>query len=247
MTDVTGEPVFVCPHCHGDLRDLECRDCGRQYRRSKGIPDFAGDSGRDFYDLISPVYESGLWYSTALRLVGGPGLSRERLVESVTGGVDGNRVLDVACGTGLYTRKLAENADQAYGVDLSLGMLRRAMRYARRDGVRNAWFARADAAGLPFPDTAFDAVVCAGALHIFPDKPGALREIARVLEPGGNLAVTTLVDEGLLGNRVMRGLLGSIGFQVFTREEAVELVEEAGFSDIELETMGSFLFAEAVR
>lgn len=247
MTDATGEPDFVCPDCHGDLTDLACGECGRRYGRSKGIPDFTGEPHRGFFDLISPVYESGLWYSTAVRLVGGPGLSRRRLLEKVTDSVEGNRVLDVACGTGLYTRGIAENADQAYGVDLSLGMLRRAERYARRDGVSNAWFARADAGSQPFPDTDFDAVVCMGALHIFPDKQRAVGEMARVLEPGGALALTTLVDKGLLRHGYLQRLLESLGLHVFTKEEARDLIADAGFNDIELEVMGSFLFVHATR
>lgn len=209
-----------------------------------GIPVFTGDGVQGFFDRIARVYESRLWYSTAVGLTSGFTLSGEELVDAVTSKVDAEKVLDVGCGTGKFTRRLARKADRVVGVDVSIGMLRRARRYALRDGVEPGYL-RADAARLPFPDESFDHVVCAGAFHLFPDKKRALGEIERVLEPGGGLTLTTLVDRWLAGNAVVQRFLALLGIHVFAPDELRELVRDAGFGEPRVETMGSFVLLEA--
>jgi ubiquinone/menaquinone biosynthesis C-methylase UbiE len=99
------------------------------------------------------------------------------------------RVLDLGCGTGQLAHRLAAGRDVAvYGCDFSPGMLAQA---SRRDGAVR--WVRGDAGRLPFRAGAFDAVVSTEAFHWFPDQPAALREIARVLQPGGRLLLTVVV------------------------------------------------------
>ncbi len=99
----------------------------------------------------------------------------------------GHQVLDVACGTGVLARAAAAwvGPDGAVvGLDLNPGMLA----VARREAPDISWReGRAEA--LPFPDAHFDAVVSQFGLMFFADQVGALREMARVLRPGGRLAV----------------------------------------------------------
>ena len=66
--------------------------------------------------------------------------------------------LDVACGTGLFTRSIAQKMRLVYGIDISMGMLEEATEYARKKGIRNIRFSRGMAEKLPFPDDSFDGV-----------------------------------------------------------------------------------------
>jgi demethylmenaquinone methyltransferase/2-methoxy-6-polyprenyl-1,4-benzoquinol methylase len=90
-------------------------------------------------------------------------------------------VLDLACGTGDLGRLAARQGYVVVGADLSAGML------AANRG--SAPLVEADCSRLPFPDGAFDGLVCGYALRNFTDLPEALAEMARVVRPGGRLAI----------------------------------------------------------
>ena len=99
----------------------------------------------------------------------------------------GKRVLDVACGTGILSRKLATligSSASIVGLDLTPGMLE----VARRVAPDIEW-KQGSAESLPFADGSFDAVVSQFGLMFFPDRARALREMLRVLAPGSRLAV----------------------------------------------------------
>jgi len=98
---------------------------------------------------------------------------------------DGGSVLEVACGTGIVTRKLRDRLPASVrlvATDLNEAMLA----YAKHKFQSNEQveFKQADAMELPFPDASFDAVVCQFGLMFFPDKERAMREVHRVLKPG---------------------------------------------------------------
>jgi SAM-dependent methyltransferase len=97
-----------------------------------------------------------------------------------------NAVLEIACGTGVVTRALAARIPSAAitATDLNQPMLD----HAQTIGVsRPVTWQQADAMGLPFDDSSFDAVVCQFGVMFFPDRPRALTEMRRVLRPGGTL------------------------------------------------------------
>ncbi|HXY87043.1 MAG TPA: class I SAM-dependent methyltransferase [Candidatus Acidoferrales bacterium] len=71
--------------------------------------------------------------------------------------------LDVACGTGFFTRHLAQKMRLVYGIDISMGMLEKATEYAQENEIGNICFARSTAR-LPFPDGVFDVVTCSASL-----------------------------------------------------------------------------------
>ena len=98
----------------------------------------------------------------------------------------GQRVLDLAAGTGVSTAELQRSGAVAVACDFSLGMLR-AGRAAR--GRRRLRFVAGDATRLPFADAAFDAVTISFGLRNIVDPPAALTEMARVVRPGGRLVV----------------------------------------------------------
>jgi len=99
----------------------------------------------------------------------------------------GQHVLDVACGTGILTRVAADRVGdrgQVVGLDLNEAMLTVAAR-VRPD----LQWRQGDAMALPFDDAVFDGVVCQMALMFFPDRLRALREMTRVVRPGGIVTV----------------------------------------------------------
>jgi ubiquinone/menaquinone biosynthesis C-methylase UbiE len=111
-----------------------------------------------------------------------------RLLGSATPAT-GERVLDVACGTGVVARLAAERVGprgRVAGLDLNPGML--AVAASRPvTGAPTGWV-QASAGRMPFPDHSFQVVCCQAGLQFFPDRPAALAEMARVLAPGGRLA-----------------------------------------------------------
>ena len=113
---------------------------------------------------------------------------------------EGDRVLDVACGTGALTIAAADIVGQAgsvVGLDANPQMLA----VARRKPERIKWI-EGKAEALPVPDDSFDAVVSQFGFMFFDDKPQALREMMRALKPGGGLAVAVCdAVENSLGYR----------------------------------------------
>lgn len=102
----------------------------------------------------------------------------------------GQEVLDIGSGPGLLARELADEvgpSGRVRGIDLSEPMLE----MGRRRCAERPWvaFEHADAAKLPFEDDSFDAVVSTQVYEYVEDIPGALAEVARVLRPGGEMAI----------------------------------------------------------
>jgi len=112
------------------------------------------------------------------------------------------RALDVATGTGFTALALAPYVAHVTGTDVSPGMLAQAAKRAAEQGVVNAEWREAPAEAQPFPDDSLDLVTCRIAPHHFPDPTAFVREVARVLKPGGVFVLgdTTVPDsEGEAG------------------------------------------------
>jgi ubiquinone/menaquinone biosynthesis C-methylase UbiE len=106
----------------------------------------------------------------------------------------GNAVLDVCCGSGASAIPAAEKVGQegyVLGVDLAENLLRLATAKANRANLTNIEFRNGDFLSLGLPDHSFDAVVCVFGIFFVPDMPAAVRELWRMVRPGGQLAITT--------------------------------------------------------
>lgn len=119
--------------------------------------------------------------------IGDPALIE--LLVSAAGVCAQDRVLDVGCGPGIVTCAFAQRAAQATGLDLVPAMLERARARAAELGVVNVEWVAGDVDPLPFADRSFDVVVTRFVLHHLEDPRAALREMRRVLAPGGTLVV----------------------------------------------------------
>lgn len=146
------------------------------------------------------------------------------------------RILDLGCGVGHLLGWLARRAPARYdGLDLSPASAR-----AARAATRGPGIVVGDAAHLPFRDAVYDHVVCNGSAHHLPDLGAALREIRRVLRPGGQLVLHEPVDSpvtGALRHTLFRwspwespaDLAQKHGF---TRGAVVEALRATGFADV---------------
>jgi ubiquinone/menaquinone biosynthesis C-methylase UbiE len=120
----------------------------------------------------------------------------ERLAEYATAGLASPRCLvavDLACGPGTYTRPLATRVGRAIGADLTPAMVEKARAEAARDGIANIEFVCADIYALPFANQSAGIVSCGYAFHHMTEPLRALAEMARVLQPGGRMAITDII------------------------------------------------------
>lgn len=114
---------------------------------------------------------------------------------------EARKVLEIACGTGISTQYLSDSLDpdtEIVATDLNDAMWAHARE--KRGGLRNVTFEQADAQQLPFEDESFDAAINQFGIMFVPDKALAMREMARVVRPGGLVAFN--VWDSLETNRV---------------------------------------------
>ena len=136
------------------------------------------DGVRAMFDRIAPVYDA---MNRAITM----GLDRRwRRLAAASVVQAGDRVLDAACGTGDLAIAAREAGGEVTGLDFSERMLERARR--KSDAVE---WVRGDVLALPFADAAFDAATIGFGIRNVHDLDAGLRELARVVRPGGRLAV----------------------------------------------------------
>jgi ubiquinone/menaquinone biosynthesis C-methylase UbiE len=192
---------------------------------------------------------------------GAPDLYQRHLVPAVTAMwaqdlcdraalAPGERVLDVACGTGVVARVAAAHVGaggRVAALDVNPRMLQVARSLPAVTGATIDWH-EASVLALPFPAGAFDVVLCQLGLQFFPDRPAALAEIRRVLPPGGRLALN--VFGPIEHNPATRALadaldrhLGPAASVAKRTEHALAdtaqlraLVRRAGFTDVVIAT-----------
>jgi ubiquinone/menaquinone biosynthesis C-methylase UbiE len=146
--------------------------------------DDAARCARRTYEAAADTFDApanGFWALTGCRTV-------ERL-----GLAPGDHVLDLPCGTGASALPAAEAVGpdgQVVAVDLAAGLLRLAQAKALAAGLRNIRFVEADMRATGLPDESFDAVVCVFGVFFVPDRQALMRELWRMVRPGGTLAVT---------------------------------------------------------
>jgi ubiquinone/menaquinone biosynthesis C-methylase UbiE len=155
----------------------------------------------------------------------------------------GDRLLDVGCGTGAASRSAASVAASVVGIDLSLEMIRKAQQMA--DGFANVHFEIADSEHLPFEDGAFTAVLCSNSFHHYPDPARAVREMARVLAPGGRLVIGDACSDRAAA-RIADAFLRRFEpghVRLYRSDELGSFVRDAGLSRVELKRLSDGGFA----
>ncbi len=145
-----------------------------------------------------------------------------------------DRVLEVGCGTGNLWRENAQLVPEGVSLvltDLSAGMLDEARK--RLVGLSPPpEFRAADAQSLPFPDASFDRAIASFMLYHVPDRGRALRELARVLRPGGRLFVATYPWTHLIELRELTERFGLVGAMLPVRRDAHEFDLEHAIEEL---------------
>ena len=196
------------------------------------------------------IYER--WWRPALGRVAkgmrGPSMEDEhRIARRLLELHPGDGVLDVACGTGNFTRRFARAVGPeglAVGVDLSETMLARAVSDTRSAGLDDqAAYVRAGAEELPFLDHAFDAACCFAGLNLMANPHSAIAEMARVLVPGGRIALFTSAQFRTPGLRLWQAMATvPSGMKMFGQDELTDALAANGFEDVRLLLSGTTQF-----
>ncbi len=169
------------------------------------------------YDRVNPVF----WNEEM----------RGRCIDLLDLEADG-RVLDVGCGTGFATEGLLEKVDAVEAVDQSPHQLREAR---SKRALEDVDLVLGDAENLPYADDAFAVAWSSGSIEYWPNPVEGLREMRRVVEPGGRALV---VGPRRPSNRVLARLADSV-MLFYTEEEATGMFHAAGWGDVEHHVMGS--------
>lgn len=160
----------------------------------------------------------------------------------------GERVLDVACGTGLVSFRMLEAVGETgsvLGTDISAAMVEQARRLAVAKGYRNARFERHDAETMNLEDDGFDAAVCALGLMYVPDPLNALAEMQRLLKPGGRAAAAVWGARAECGWAEIFPIVDArvssdvcpLFFQLGSRDSLARSFTRAGFSNVGFERL----------
>jgi ubiquinone/menaquinone biosynthesis C-methylase UbiE len=199
------------------------------------------------YDFIveRPALGGALW-----RIGMGSDLGRLYAAAEEVGRLpDGSAVLDIPCGGGVALRGMRPGQRIRYvAADIAPAMLERTRRAAERRGLE-VELREADAGDLPFAAGEFDLAVCFTSLHCFPDPARAVKELARVLKPGGRVTGSAFLTDAGLRFQPMRltgraaGLLGPSGSHADLRR----WLQWAGFEEARLDRSGGLTYFTARR
>jgi SAM-dependent methyltransferase len=181
-------------------------------RGDKGVTSSAAGSGVDLYGAAYRGFTSSLYadirreaFGEDIGQTGWLTAKEQDLFITWLGLSSSSRLLDLACGSGRPTLRIAQKTGcRLCGLDLHSEGIASAQASAKELGYEDrADFRQGDAAArLPFPESRFDAVTCIDAINHLPDRPRVLKEWRRVLKPGGRLLFTDpIVLTGAVTNK----------------------------------------------
>jgi arsenite methyltransferase len=136
----------------------------------------------------------------------------------------GEEVLDLGSGSGMDAFAAALRVGErgrVVGIDMTPEQLAKSERLRAQAGFTQVTFVGGHIEDLPFPDESFDAVVSNGVINLSPDKPAVFREAARVLRPGGRIAVADIVTQVELTEQIVcnADLWASVQAQLLVRRQ----------------------------
>lgn len=242
--------IMRCSHCNQIIRRRSYKELGPN-QRDMLFKKFMEQG----FDRSAPVYESFRFPFVSAMLGVNPLTAVHKLIKTPTQRIDvgeGGTVLDVATGTGLAARELSRKVGpygHVYGLDISIGMLKKGKEKAERKGLANITFLKGDAEELPFKDEILDGITCLNAYGIVPGQ--WLAEMSRVLRHGSKLVVTA-GGKPRKPNLFMWMVLKwgkRYGFTPsFSTSEVTEMLEKYDFVDIDVKWLfGLLIHIEAKK
>ncbi len=247
----------LCPTCKtGQLAlesatssEVHCADCGASFPVKNGVIDLLSASSRRRsltqalmeWEPFIEIYESQ-WFrkGPGFLLVSGISFGKEYEMITQAAKLEGDEfLLDLGCGSGIYSRPFAQklNGGIVVGLDLLVPMLNYASLRARAEEIDNLMLIHGNALDLPFPDNEFDVVVCCATIHHFSitDLLRVIIEVCRVLKPGGRFMTASLRNwiPGQLSKRFIDWYYQKVGTNFFRPDDLESLFNEAGLNNIE--------------
>lgn len=270
------EEIICCPLCKGDLtvdftylqhkipkrklRFYYCPKCDNKFSFVDSVLDFSTNTPKKISlaqkmmesNNIVQKYEGKSWRGSRLfASYTGITLKEEMaLIKEISHIDQDDTVLDLACGTGLYTRYFAKKCDQrkVIGIDISWPMLRYAVNKINEQQIENITFLHGDAHYLPFKADSIDAVVCCGSLHLFNEVNQVVKEISRVIKPYGHLAISIFYTKSNLFSKLKAYLRERIwGIHSFSEQEIKNLMQEEGFKPEIFHKWGFWMIANGKK
>ncbi|XP_031096530.1 uncharacterized methyltransferase At2g41040, chloroplastic isoform X1 [Ipomoea triloba] len=277
----TDVELFACPVCYEPLirkgpsgfnlpaiyrSGFKCKKCNKTYSSKNIYVDLTVTAGTKEYNefkpartelfrspLVSFLYERG-WRQNFNRS-GFPGPDEEfQMAQEYFKAVQGGILVDVSCGSGLFSRKFAKSGDysRVIALDFSENMLRQCYDFIKNDeSILNSNLAlvRADVSRLPFSSGSVDAVHAGAALHCWPSPSNAIAEINRILRSGGVFVGTTFLRFRQSTPAILRPLRERAlqGYSYLTEEEIEDLCKSCGLVNFSKKVQESFIMFSAQK
>ncbi|KAJ4709690.1 S-adenosylmethionine-dependent methyltransferase [Melia azedarach] len=273
--------LFSCPICYEPLirkgppglnlqaiyrSGFKCRKCDKTYSSKDNYLDLTVIAGLKDYTEVKPastelfrspfvsfLYERG-WRQNFSRS-GFPGPDEEfQMAQEYFKTVEGGLLVDVSCGSGLFSRKFAKSGTYSgvIALDFSENMLRQSYDFIKKDDTiltSNLALVRADVSRLPFASGSVDAVHAGAAIHCWPSPSNAVAEISRILRSGGVFVGTTFLrytsSTPLIGRVLRQRILQSYSY--LTEEEIEDVCTSCGLTNYTSKVEQSFIMFSAQK
>eukprot|EP00249_Psilotum_nudum_P001152 c13491_g1_i1 orf=107-1189(+) len=277
--------IFACPVCFEPLirkgpaglnhfailrSGFQCPLCKKTYSSREGFLDLtitaAAREYKEYFPvttelfrnpIVSFLYERG--WRQRFKQSGFPGPDEEfKMAQEFLRPSAGGVLLDVSCGTGLFSRRFAKSYSYStvIALDFSENMLRQCYEFIKQDrsldGV-NLPLVRADVSRLPFSSRTIDAVHSGAALHCWPSPTAGVAEICRILRPGGVFVATTFLasstniplDVLMPFQQALR--MVSSPYKFWAESELQDLSKSCGLVNYKMIQKGSFIMFSASK